>query len=170
MPERAVEMQKATGSEFLARLAASLLLALIVVGIVRFGVTYAGLDRLWKDILARPGGPMTFRFILQPLMAAIAALRDGVEDARLGRMPYLWVVATTGEQRVRLLWEAIAATAKILIFAMLMDIAYQWIVLNAFYPVQTAVVALLLAFVPYVLLRGPTRRVAQHWIGSKSPR
>jgi hypothetical protein len=40
------------------------------------------LDRLWKDILARPGGAMTLRFIPQPAMAAIAALRDGINDAR----------------------------------------------------------------------------------------
>ena len=32
---------------------------------------------------------MSFRFILQPLMAAIAAFHDGAKDARLGREPYL---------------------------------------------------------------------------------
>jgi hypothetical protein len=31
---------------------------------------------------------MTFRFMLQPAMAAIAAFRDGIGDARLGRLPY----------------------------------------------------------------------------------
>ena len=40
-----------------------------------------------SDIPDRPGGPMTFRFILQPAMAIIAALRDGVHDARVGRRP-----------------------------------------------------------------------------------
>ena len=35
---------------------------------------------------------MTFRFILQPAMAFIAALRDGVMDARPGRRPYLWAL------------------------------------------------------------------------------
>ena len=35
---------------------------------------------------------MTFRFILQPAMAIIAALRDGVHDARLGRTPYVWAL------------------------------------------------------------------------------
>ena len=46
-------------------------------------------QRLWQDIFDRPGGPMSFRFILQPLMAAIAALHDGAKDARLRREPYL---------------------------------------------------------------------------------
>ena len=31
---------------------------------------------------------MAFRFILQPIMAAIAALRDGINDAKSRRSPY----------------------------------------------------------------------------------
>jgi hypothetical protein len=74
-------------------------------------------SRLWKDILARPGGPMTFRFILQPAIAAIAALRDGVKDARLGRRPYLWAImrgVRTAEGRRGRLWEGVVSTAPIL--------------------------------------------------------
>lgn len=41
--------------------------------------------RTWTDLLARPGGPMSFRFLLQPVMAAIVAIRDGRRDARRGR-------------------------------------------------------------------------------------
>ena len=73
----------------LARVAVALLVGLPVLGVVWYGVSSEDLGRLWQHILARPGGPMTFRFILQPAMAAIAALRDGVNDARLGRTPYL---------------------------------------------------------------------------------
>ena len=35
---------------------------------------------------------MKFRFILQPSMAAIAAIRDGLKDARTGRSPYFWAI------------------------------------------------------------------------------
>ena len=41
--------------------------------------------------------------------------------------------------------------------------SYQYLVLNTFYPGETLVVALLLAFVPYLLLRGPIERVARRW-------
>jgi hypothetical protein len=44
-------------------------------------------------------GPMTFRFILQPTMATIAALYDGVKDARTGRSPYLWTILSNPEKR-----------------------------------------------------------------------
>ena len=36
------------------------------------------LQRLWTELVARPSGPMAFRFILQPVMGAIFAIRDGV--------------------------------------------------------------------------------------------
>jgi hypothetical protein len=150
-----------------ARVAVVLLAALVAFGAVWYGVSFEDLDRLWKDILARPGGPMTFRFILQPAMAAIAALRDGLKDARLGRRPYLWAMVRgvrTAEGRRGRLWEGIVSTARILVLGVLMDVIYQWLVFQTFFPVQAAVISVLLAFVPYLLLRGPFARIARHWI------
>ena len=110
---------------------------------------------------------MTFRFILQPAMAIIAALRDGIKDARLGRRPYFWALFTgvrDPEGRSGRLWEGLLSTARILILGVVMDIIYQWMVLDTFYPAQSAIIAVLLAFVPYVVLRGPFERVARHWV------
>ena len=111
---------------------------------------------------------MTFRFILQPAMAIIAALRDGVHDARLGRRPYIWALihgVRDSQGRSGRLWEGIVSTARILILGVVMDVIYQWKVLDTFYPGQAAVIAILLAFVPYLLLRGPFERIAHHWVG-----
>jgi hypothetical protein len=36
-------------------------------------------------------------------------------------------------------------------------------VLKTFYPVEALLIAILLAFVPYVLIRGPAARVARRW-------
>jgi hypothetical protein len=150
-----------------ARLAAALILGLIVAGALWYGVSSGDFDRLWKDILARPGGPMTFRFILQPAMAAAMALRDGVSDARLGRRPYLWALLRGvhgPEGRAGRLWEGVVSTARIIILGVVMDVIYQWLELKTFYPAQAAVIAILLAFVPYLLLRGPFHRLARHWV------
>ena len=49
-----------------------------------------------------------------------------------------------------------------------MDIIYQWRVLDTFYPGQSAVIAILLAFIPYVLLRGPFERIAHHWVARRA--
>jgi hypothetical protein len=156
---------------FQARLAASLIIVLIVLSALWYGVSFEDFDRLWKDILARPGGPMTFRFILQPAMAAIAAWRDGVSDARLGRRPYLWALlrgVRGPEGRSGRLWEGIISTARILILGIVMDAIYQWLVLKTFYPAQAAVIAVLLAFVPYLLLRGPFERLARRWVARRA--
>jgi hypothetical protein len=150
-----------------ARIAVALVLGLGVLGVAWYGITEESLGRLWNDILDRPGGPMTFRFILQPAMAIIAALRDGVHDARLGRRPYLWALlhgVRDPQGRSGRLWEGIIATARIIILGVVMDTIYQWVVFKTFYPVQAAVIAILLAFVPYLLLRGPLERLARHWV------
>ena len=44
-----------------------------------------------------------------------------------------------------------------------MDLIYQAIVFETFHPVEAVLIAILLAFVPYLLLRGPVTRVAGWW-------
>jgi hypothetical protein len=146
---------------FLAQLAVALLVGLIILGSVWHGFSADVHDRIWKDILARPGGPMTLRFILQPTMAAIAALHDGVKDARLGRSPYFWTLLHSAAERGERLREGIISTARIVLFGLGMDAVYQYKVLDTFYPGEAALVALLLALLPYFLLRGPIARIAR---------
>ena len=49
-----------------------------------------------------------------------------------------------------------------------MDTIYQLKVLGTFYPGEAVIIALALAFVPYLLLRGPVVRIARHWVTSTS--
>jgi uncharacterized membrane protein YjgN (DUF898 family) len=42
-----------------------------------------------------------------------------------------------------------------------MDVIYQFIVLETFYPNEALVIALLLAFFPYLIIRGLVFRVAR---------
>ena len=51
--------------------------------------------RFWPDLVGRLSGPMAFRFILQPAMATLFAIRAGLTDAREGRPFYLWTILTT---------------------------------------------------------------------------
>ncbi len=120
--------------------------------------------RFWTDIAARIGGPMTFRFILQPTMAAIAAWRDGVKDARAGRPAYFWSIFNNPDARRHLLEEGWKATARIVALGIVMDSLYQILVLKWIYVGELAVIVLRLAFVPYLLLRGPINRIARRWI------
>jgi hypothetical protein len=141
---------------------------LIVAGVLWHGITAAAFDRFWHDLAGRPNGPMAFRFILQPSMAAIAAIHDGVKDARAGRAPYLWTVARNSRDRVERLSEALTATARIILLGLAMDVIYQYLVFKTFYPAEALVVALLLAFVPYLLIRGPAMRIVR-WRRGAAP-
>jgi hypothetical protein len=116
-------------------------------------------ERFWTDLTDRPGGPMSFRFVLQPVMAAIAAWHDAKKDAATGRSPYFWTVLTDPAQRRVRLAGGVKATSKILLVGLAMDLIYQIIVFKTFYPMEAIVIAIALAFVPYLLLRGPFARL-----------
>ena len=116
------------------------------------------LTRIWEDLVARPDGPLSFRFILQPVMAALLAVRDGIKDARTGRSPYFWTVLSDVHKRNARLREGMAATARIILLGLAIDAVYQIKVLGTFYPFEALTVALVLAFLPYLLLRGPVER------------
>ena len=109
---------------------------------------------------------MSFRFILQPVMAAIAALHDGIKDARLGRRPISGRLSRSGERGGRLR-EGLIATARIILLGLGMDAIYQATVLEPSIRARWSIIAILLAVVPYFLLRGPFARVARWW--SRTP-
>lgn len=119
--------------------------------------------RLWNDLLARPSGPLSFRFLLQPMAALIVAVKDGLTDSRTGRSPYFWTIISNPAERRARLHEGLAATSRIMILALIIDAIYQFISFRKFHLLDAVVVALLLAFVPYLLARGPVARVARWW-------
>jgi hypothetical protein len=117
------------------------------------------LTRIFENLIDRVSGPMKFRLFLQPLMATIFAIRDGRKDAREGRSPYFWAVFTDPEHRRELLRDGWKAVGKVFVIAVIIDAVYQFIVLRWFYPGEALIVAAILAFVPYLLIRGPVNRL-----------
>lgn len=127
------------------------------------------LTRFASDIAGRLSGPMTFRIALQPIMAMLQATRDGVKDARTGRPPYFWTLFTQpASERRRLIAEGVHAVLRVIILAIVMDMAYQVMVFRRVYPGELIVVVLVLAFLPYVLWRGPANRLASWWNGRRA--
>ena len=154
----------------LAQFVVVVMIAFVVLGAAWYGFSAEVRERIWQNLLDRPGGPMTFRFILQPIMATIAALYDGVKDARTGRSPYLWTILTNPAKRGGRLREGVISTARVLLLGLVMDAIYQFIVFDTFHPAEAVIIALLLAFVPYLLLRGLVARIARWWRGDGSGR
>jgi hypothetical protein len=153
----------------LAKLVVALIIALIVAGVVWHDITVGTLARIRDDLVERPGTPMRFRLILQPLMATLVAIRDGLADARIGRSPYFWTVLRDPHRRGKRLNEGLNQTARIILLAVAMDSIYQIIVLKWFYPTEAVGIALLLAFVPYLVIRGPATRLARRWLDRAPP-
>jgi hypothetical protein len=122
------------------------------------------ITRFVSDLIGRLHGPFSFRFVLQPLMAVLYATRHGIADARQGRPPYFWTIFTSRRDRWELLREGKNAVARVLALGVVMDVIYQLMVFHWIYPIQLVVIVLALAFVPYVLLRGPINRIARAWI------
>ena len=121
------------------------------------------LTRFWEQLIAQPSGPLAFRLVLQPIMASILAFRDGLKDAREGRPLYTWTLLTDSEHRASYLREGLKRVIRVIIFALVMDAVYQFIVLRWFYPGEALVTAFLVAVFPYLLIRGPAARLARRF-------
>jgi hypothetical protein len=146
---------------FAAKLVVAIGIALAIAGVLWRGVAMENFARIWHNMVESPSGPMAFRFILQPSMAAVAAIHDGIKDGRSGRSPYFWTALTNPRERIGRLREGLNATARIMVLAVAMDVIYQTLVLKTFFPVETLIIALLLAFVPYLAIRGPVARLVR---------
>jgi hypothetical protein len=147
----------------LAKVVVIIGILLMIVGVAWHGISIETIERAWNNLLARPAGPLKFRFILQPTMAAIIAIREGIADARGGRSPFAWTIMSNASERGGRLREGLNATAKIILFGLVMDTIYQIIVFKAFYPYEALIIAVLLAFVPYLVIRGLALRIARRY-------
>jgi hypothetical protein len=119
------------------------------------------LTRVAENLIARVTGPMKFRLLLQPAMATFFAIRDGLRDARQCRPPYFWGLFTDKDERESMLENGWKSIGKVFILAVVLDVVYQliehrWTV----YPGEAVLVAIILALVPYLVIRGPVNRIA----------
>jgi hypothetical protein len=121
------------------------------------------LTRFWDQLIARPSGPLAFRLILQPIMVTILAIRDGLKDARAGRPPFTWTILTDPTRRAGFVREGLKRDSRVIVFALVMDAVYQFMVLGRFYPGEALVIAFVVAVLPYLLIRGPAARLARRW-------
>ncbi len=142
----------------------ALTVMLLAWGAIRYGFSFDVHQRFWSDIFARFGGPMTFRFFLQPTMAAIAALHDGIKDAREGHKSFFWTAWRDSTQHTGRLREGLLSIARIMLLGISMDVIYQFKELETFYPAEAAMIAILLAVVPYFVFRWIVEYIARWWI------
>jgi hypothetical protein len=117
--------------------------------------------RMVENLIDRVSGPMKFRFVLQPIMASVFAILAGLKDAKAGRPPYFWGLIINRGHRADILRAGWKSVGKVIIVALILDIAYQVIVLHFVYPVEAAIVAFFVVIAPYLILRGLVTRLAR---------
>ena len=117
------------------------------------------LRQAWDNLFGRVDGPMSFRLIIQPVVATFLAIRAGWTDAREGRPIFFWTLARDPTQTRVMLRNLWRIAGKVFLVALVLDAIYQIIVLHWIYPVQALIVATLLALVPCMVVRAVGNRI-----------
>jgi len=121
-------------------------------------------DRVGTQLLGRVTGPMKFRLVLQPCMAAFFAIRAGLADAKTGKSPYFMTMVSDPKVRTQLIKDGWTSVGKVFILAIVLDVIYQIIELHFVYVGEAIIVAFILAILPYLILRGIVTRIARRRI------
>ena len=114
-----------------------------------------------EHLLGRLHGPLNFRLVVMPTVVTLLALRADWKDAREGRPAFLGAFITDPVERRRLFRMALKDIGRVFLVAIVLDTAYQLMVVRWVYPGEVLFVAVLCALVPYVLVRGPIVRTAR---------
>ncbi len=117
-----------------------------------------------ENLGARVTGPMHLRIYMQPFMATVFAIIAGLKDSKAGKPAYFWALFTQPNHRRDMLKDGWKSVGKVFVMAMVLDIVYQLIVERWIYPLEVVIVAFILAFIPYLILRGPINRIASIFI------
>jgi hypothetical protein len=125
--------------------------------------------RVWTNLIGRLDGPMHLRFIVQPVVAAVLALRAGMRDARCNDEPFLRVLWKRPERRRECLRGAWRDVGKVFLVAVGLDAVYQLIVHRGVFVLELLLTAALLALVPYAIVRGPVARLGRRLTGRSRP-
>jgi hypothetical protein len=114
-----------------------------------------------EHLIDRITGPLHFRMLLQPLMALIYGVVDGLKDARIGKPPYFWALFSNPTHRREIVKDGWKSIGKVFLLALILDVGYQVAVLHFVYPGEAIIVATALAILPYLFIRGPVTRIAR---------
>ena len=153
-----------TRSSVLSLFAIAILLAALPDAIRRIAETrnpYLFTHQFFEDLLARLSGPGRLRFILQPTMALLVGIRDGIQDSHVQNAPFLSTLLFAKNNRKDLLRHAFRSTRDLLALAIILDVISQFLIFKRIHPGAALVLGPVLIATPYATARGVTNRIAR---------
>jgi hypothetical protein len=131
-----------------------------IAELLRTGQFYVFSRRFVDDMVARLHGPGRLRLIFQPTVAILLGARDGVKDAREGKLPFLWGLVFHPVDRPGLLRSALASVRNLVAVAILLDVASQFLIFRRANPFAALILGPVLIGFPYASSRALTNRIA----------
>lgn len=125
----------------------------------RGGNTSSLLNTVAERVIARVVGPMSLRFVFQPLVALLLGIRDGVMDAKAGEPPFIIDLIVNRENRKAKLAGVLKSLSKTIIIATVFDMIAQYLIFDQVRVIPAIMVGVFLLSVPYSLARGITNRI-----------
>src|SRR5438270_675956 len=116
------------------------------------------------ELVARiTSGPMQFRLIIQPTMAIILGIRDGLADAKAGSPPFLWGLLFNRKDLKPSVQGALRRLRVPVVIATLADATVQYLMFHHIRPLTAVIVGVLLMGVPYCAARGISNRIRSRY-------
>lgn len=117
--------------------------------------------RVWQDFVTRTTGPLWFRLILQPLVAAGFGIRAGLANARRSKEQHEG--ALDPAYRRTMFRQALQDVGKVFVIGIGLDVIFQIIALRTVYPAEAVLVGFLIVALPYQIIR-----TVAGWLASRS--
>jgi hypothetical protein len=112
-----------------------------------------------QRLIAQLTGPMHVRFILQPALAIILGIRDGIHDAKEGKPAFLWDLLTNTAGCKGQLKSAVRRLLIPLIVAIVLEAIAQHLLFDQVRILRAVVLGVTIIGLPYSLARGVTNRM-----------
>jgi hypothetical protein len=145
----------------LALLVIAIALPFAIVDTIETSRVYIFSRQFLEELPQRFTGPGRFRFILQPIVATLLGIREGLADAKAGNPPNLFGLLFDAGRRRELLGSGAAAIRNLVAFAIILDAVFQAVIYHSVHPGAALLVGPILICVPYAVSRAAlTTRLA----------
>ena len=114
-----------------------------------------------EQLFGRADGPLFFRLYVMPVVACLVGIRLGIRDAKKNEPTLLSKLFADSTERRLILRPGWKEIGRIIIVALVLDTIYQFMIFHAFYIFQAIIVTLVCAFLPYMIGRGLSQRLAR---------